>query len=225
MTDSVKDSGPARRNVHPRRARGRLGSQRDGRNVAGRIEVITGPMFSGKSTELLRRLRLAQIARKRTAAFKHASDVRFEDNDQISTHAEERSWAMAVSTAHEVMESWHAKGAAVIGIDEAQFFGDELIDVSEGLAGRGKRVIVAGLNQDSFGRPFGVMPALMARADDVFLARAVCMVCGEEATKTFRKPGAALAQVLIGADDEYEARCRACWLEGERAKENGDTVQ
>lgn len=192
--------------------------------MAGRIEAITGPMFSGKSTELLRRLRLAQIARKRTAAFKHASDVRFED-DQIATHTEERSWAMAVSTAHEVMESWHAKGAAVIGIDEAQFFGEELIDVAEALAGRGKRVIIAGLNQDSFGRPFGVMPAIMARADDVFLASAVCMVCGEDATKTFRKPGAELAQVLIGADDEYEARCRACWLQGERAKENGDAAQ
>lgn len=192
--------------------------------MAGRIEAITGPMFSGKSTELLRRLRLAQIARKRTAAFKHASDVRFED-DQIATHTEERSWAMAVSTAHEVMESWHAKGAAVIGIDEAQFFGEELIDVAETLAGRGKRVIIAGLNQDSFGRPFGVMPAIMARADDVFLASAVCMVCGEDATKTFRKPGAELAQVLIGADDEYEARCRAYWLQGERAKENGDAAQ
>jgi thymidine kinase len=186
--------------------------------VAGRIEVITGPMFSGKSTELLRRLNLAQIARKRTAAFKHASDVRFAE-DHIATHGDQQSWAMAVSTAHEIQESWHARGAAVIGIDEAQFFGDELVDIAERLAERGKRVILAGLNQDSFGRPFGPMPLLLARADDLFLTRAVCMVCGEDATKTFRKPGAELAQVLVGADQEYEARCRSCWLEGERLKE------
>jgi thymidine kinase len=184
-------------------------------DVAGRIEVITGPMFSGKSTELLRRLNLAQIARKRTAAFKHASDTRFSE-DRIATHADHESWAMAVSTAHEIRESWHARGAAVIGIDEAQFFGDEVVAVVEHLAGLGKRVIVAGLNQDSFGAPFGPMPELLARADEVFLARAVCMVCGEDATKTFRKPGTATAQVLIGADQEYEARCRSCWLEGER---------
>jgi thymidine kinase len=191
--------------------------------VAGRIEVITGPMFSGKSTELLRRLRLAQIARKRTAVFKHASDVRYAE-DEIATHAEQRGWAMAVSTAREILESWHGRGAAVIGVDEAQFFGEELPEVVETLAERGKRVIVAGLNQDSFGKPFGPIPALLARADDLFLSRAVCMVCGEEATKTFRKPGAALAQVLVGADQEYEARCRGCWLEGERLKSPDETV-
>jgi thymidine kinase len=187
--------------------------------VAGRIEVITGPMFSGKSTELLRRLRLAQIARKRTAAFKHAADVRFSE-DHIATHAEQRGWAMAVSAAEEILESWHARGAAVIGIDEAQFFTDSVVDVAERLAERGKRVIVAGLNQDSFGRPFGPMPALLARADNLFLAQAVCMACGEEATKSFRKPGAALGQVLVGTAEEYEARCRACWLLGEREKDN-----
>lgn len=206
-------------NCNPRSSRG--GSGRDPRSrdaVSGRIEVITGPMFSGKSTELLRRLRLAQIARKRTAAFKHATDVRY-STDEIATHAEQRGWAMAVSSPQEILESWHARGAAVIGIDEAQFFGEELVEVAERLAERGKRVIVAGLNQDSFGRPFGPMPALLARADELFLARAVCMVCGEDATKTFRKPGAHLAQVLIGADQEYEARCRPCWQAGEHAKE------
>ena len=185
---------------------------------SGRIEVITGPMFSGKSTELLRRLRLAQIARKRTAAFKHASDVRYSE-DEIATHGEQRGWAMAVSCAQEIWESWHGRGAAVIGIDEAQFFGPELVQVVERLAGRGKRVIVAGLNQDSFGSPFGPMPLLLARADDLFLAKAVCMVCGEEATKSFRKPGARQAQVLIGAEEEYEARCRKCWQDGEQARE------
>lgn len=190
--------------------------------MAGRIEVITGPMFSGKSTELLRRLRLAQIARKRTAAFKHASDTRFSE-DEITTHTEERSWAMAVTTAREVLESWHARGAAVIGVDEAQFFGDELVPVVEELAVRGKRVIVAGLNQDSYGEPFGPLPLLLARADDVFLARAVCVVCGEEATKTFRKPGTSLEQVLVGAE-EYEARCRRCWLLGESEKRQGPAV-
>lgn len=175
-------------------------------------------MFSGKSTELLRRLRLAQIARKKTAAFKHASDVRY-DEDQITTHAEQSSWALAVSTPQEIWESWHGRGAAVLAIDEAQFFPAELVDVVERLVALDKRVIVAGLNQDSYGRPFGPMPELLARADELFLALAVCMQCGEPATRTFRKPGAALAQVLVGADQEYEARCRGCWLAGERAKE------
>ena len=178
--------------------------------MAGRIEVITGPMFSGKSTELLRRLRLAQIARKRTAAFKHASDVRYSE-DEIATHGEQRGWAMSVSAAHEIVESWHAKAAAVVGIDEAQFFGEELVEVAERLAERGKRVIVAGLNQDSFGSPFGAMPFLLARADEIFLARAVCVVCGEDGTKTYRKPGTDQMQVLIGAEGESEARCRRCW--------------
>jgi thymidine kinase len=196
----------------------------NGDSVAGRIEVITGPMFSGKSTELLRRLRLAQIARKRTAAFKHASDDRY-SADEIATHAEQRSWAMAVSTPLEVLESWHARAAAVIGIDEAQFFSEEIVEVAERLAERGKRVIVAGLNQDSFGRPFGPMPALMARADELFLSRAVCMLCGGDATKTYRKPGAELAQVLIGTEHEYEARCRACWHEGERLKEGNPAAR
>jgi thymidine kinase len=186
--------------------------------VSGRIEVITGPMFSGKSTELLRRLHLAQIARKRTAAFKHAADVRYTE-DAISTHGDQRGWALAVSGALEIQESWLAKGAAVVGIDEAQFFAEEIIPVAEHLAARGKRVIVAGLNQDSFGAPFGPMPALLARADEVFPARAVCVVCGGDATKTFRKPGNALAQVLVGTEEEYEARCRACWTAGEREKE------
>jgi thymidine kinase len=192
--------------------------------MSGRLEVITGPMFSGKSTELLRRLRLAQIARKRTAAFKHAADTRF-DSDHITTHAEQSSWAMAVSTPREILESWHGRGAAVVGVDEAQFFEPDLVDVVEKLVGAGKRVIVAGLNQDSFGQPFGPMPELLARADELFLAQAVCMACGEPATRTFRKPGAALAQVLVGADQEYEARCRACWLAGERAKESSGRAE
>jgi len=190
----------------------------EGRPAAGRIEVVTGPMFSGKSTELLRRLRLAQIARKRTAAFKHAADTR-DAEDQIATHAEQRTPAMAVSTTAEIRESWHARGAAVIGIDEAQFFGEDLLDLVEELAAGGKRVIVAGLNLDSFGATFGPMGELLARADEIFLARAVCVQCGGEATRTFRKPGARLARVLIGADQEYEARCRWCWMVGEREKE------
>ncbi len=185
--------------------------------MAGRLEVITGPMFSGKSTELLRRLRLAQIARKRTAAFKHAVDIRYSE-DEIATHAEQRTGAMAVSTAREIRESWHARAASVIGIDEAQFFGEELVGVAEGLAAQGKRVIVAGLNQDSFGRPFGPMPELLARADDLRLVTAVCLVCGGDATKSFRKPGAELAQVLVGTAHEYEARCRDCWQAGEKSK-------
>jgi thymidine kinase len=181
-------------------------------------------MFSGKSTELLRRLRLAQIARKRTAAFKHAADVRFSD-DEIATHAEQRGWAMAVTTAREIVEAWHGRGAAVIAIDEAQFFSAEIVEVVEELADRGKRVIVAGLNQDSFGRPFGSMPELLALADEIFLTHAVCLVCGGDATKSFRKPGAELSQVLVGADQQYEARCRECWLEGERAKETAGSVE
>lgn len=170
-------------------------------------------MFSGKSTELLRRLRLAQIARKRTAAFKHSADTRY-DEDAIATHADQRGWAIGVSVPEEIRSSWHARGAEVIGIDEGQFFDTSLAEVVEDLAVHGKRVIVAGLNQDSAGRPFGPMPLLLALADEVFLSQAVCMVCGQPGTKSYRKPGTDMARVLIGASAEYEARCRACWIAG-----------
>lgn len=183
----------------------------------GRLEVITGPMFSGKSTELLRRLRMAQIARKKTAAFKHAADARVSE-DEIATHGELRGWAHAVSDPAEILHSWHARGAHVIGIDEVQFFGNDLIDLVEQLIDQGQRVIVAGLNQDSFGAPFGPMPQLLARADEIFLARAVCMVCGGDATRTFRKSRSHAAQMLVGAEDLYEARCRRCWRQGEDEK-------
>jgi thymidine kinase len=189
------------------------GRKRPGTVEPGRIEVISGPMFSGKSTELLRRLTLARIARRRTCAFKHQADRRYGE-DAIATHAEQRGWAIAVASPAEIVESWHARSAAVVGIDEAQFFDASLVEAVEALAERGKRVIVAGLNQDSFGRPFGPMPELMARADHLFLCAAVCVVCGREATKTFRKSAEERSQVLIGAEEEYEARCRQCWSAG-----------
>lgn len=174
-------------------------------------------MFSGKSTELLRRLRLAQIARKKTAAFKHAADDR-SAGDEISTHTEQRAWAISVRCAREIVHSWHCRGAQVVGVDEVQFFEPEIVEVVEELAAAGRRVIVAGLNQDSFGRPFGSMPELLARADEIFLARAVCMVCGEDATRSFRKSNSELSQMLVGANELYEARCRACWQRGEAEK-------
>ena len=125
---------------------------------------------------------------------------------------------MSVGCAREIAHSWHCRGAQVIGVDEAQFFEPEIVEVVEELAAAGRRVIVAGLNQDSFGRTFGCMPELLARADVIFLARAVCMVCGEDATRSFRKSNSELSQMLVGADELYEARCRACWQRGEAEK-------
>ena len=174
----------------------------------GWIEVIVGSMFSGKSEELIRRLRRAQIARQRVQIFKPAIDDRYAA-DQIVSHSEMRIPSRAVRTARELLESV-APETEVIGIDEGQFFDQELPMVCDALANQGKRVIIAGLDQDYLGKPFEPMPQLLAIAEFITKTHAICMVCGNPANHTQRLVASG-DRVLVGAQGMYEARCRVCF--------------
>jgi thymidine kinase len=180
---------------------------------SGWIEVIVGSMYSGKTEELIRRLRRAQIARQRVEIFKPAIDDRF-GKDQIVSHSELRIPSRAVQTANDVLRFAHE--AQVIGIDEGQFLGPDLVKVCERLARRGKRVIVAGLDQDYRGKPFEPMPQLLAIAEYITKTLAICVVCGNPANRSYRKKRRT-ARVLVGGADLYEARCRRCYELGRRA--------
>jgi len=180
---------------------------------SGWIEVIVGSMYSGKTEELIRRLRRAQIARQRVEIFKPAIDDRF-GKDQIVSHSELRIPSRAVKTANDVLRFAHE--AQVIGIDEGQFLGPDLVKVCERLARRGKRVIVAGLDQDYRGKPFEPMPQLLAIAEYITKTLAICVVCGNPANRSYRKKRRT-ARVLVGGADLYEARCRRCYELGRRA--------
>ncbi len=173
----------------------------------GSIEVICGSMFSGKTEELIRRLRRAEIARQKVAIFKPAIDMRF-GNDHIVSHNEQKLRSVPVRNAKEILDN--SDEAQVIGIDEGQFFDADLIAVCNTLAERGKRVIVAGLDMDFRGRPFEPMPQLLAIAEQVTKTQAVCMRCGEPASYTQRLTGAK-ERVVVGAKEMYEARCRRCY--------------
>ena len=174
----------------------------------GVIEVVCGPMFSGKTEELIRRLRLARIAKQRIQIFKPAVDNRYE-NEYITSHLDQKFLCSPIREAKDIL-SQLADNTRVVGIDEAQFFEFDLIEVCEKLATRGLRVIVAGLDQDYLGNPFGPMPQLLAIADDLLKLKAVCMVCGGEAGKSQRLTGDT-DQVVVGAGERYEARCRFCF--------------
>src|SRR5881392_2319916 len=174
----------------------------------GWIEVIVGSMFSGKSEELIRRLRRAQIARQRVQIFKPAIDARYAA-DQIVSHSEMRIPSCAVRTARELLEAVEA-GTEVVGIDEGQFFDLELPMICNTLADQGKRVIVAGLDQDYLGKPFEPMPQLLSIAEYITKTLAICMVCGAPANHTQRLV-ASSERVLVGASGTYEARCRHCF--------------
>ena len=174
----------------------------------GWIEVVVGSMFSGKSEELIRRLRRAQIARQRVQIFKPAIDVRFA-SDHIVSHSEMRIPSEQVETARELLEKVHPK-TEVVGIDEGQFFDAELPAVCNRLADLGKRVIVAGLDQDYLGKPFEPMPQLLAIAEYITTTLAICMVCGAPANHTQRLVASG-DRVLLGATGTYEARCRRCF--------------
>lgn len=173
----------------------------------GWIEVICGPMFSGKTEELIRRIRRAQIARQQVAIFKPRIDDRYA-SDHIVSHDEQRIPSTAVSTAGEILAK--SGRAQVVGIDEAQFFDEELVAVCEALANQGKRVIVAGLDQDYRGKPFEPMPQLLAVAEYITKTLAICVKCGNPANRTQRITKAK-ERVLVGAEDVYEARCRRCF--------------
>jgi thymidine kinase len=173
----------------------------------GWIEVITGGMFSGKSEELIRRIRRAEIARQRTQIFKPAIDTRFDDKRIISRDNRGLD-ALAVATAAE-LRSKVVFGVKVLGIDEVQFFDHHIVEVCMEMADAGVRVVVAGLDQDYLRRPFGPMPQLLAVAEYVSKMHAVCVRCGSPAHYTQRVAGGN-SQIEIG-DGSYEARCRMCY--------------
>ena len=174
----------------------------------GWIEVICGPMFSGKTEELIRRLRRAAIARQRAAVFKPSMDDRFEAANLVS-HSQQRLECIPVSTPSQILEQLQP-GVQVVGIDEAQFFGPELVEICEDLADRGLRVVVAGLDQDYTGTPFAPMPKLLALAEQITKLLAICVRCGAPAGRSFRITSEE-GQLLVGASDKYEARCRRCF--------------
>jgi len=175
---------------------------------SGWIEVITGSMFSGKSEELIRRVRRAQIARQEVQLFKPRVDARFSEGEIVS-HSEMKMPSQVVEEAQEILDLV-APETRVVAIDEGQFFDMSLVDVVDALASRGLRVIVAGLDQDYRGRPFEPMPQLMAVAEYVDKTLAVCMQCGAPANRSQRLV-AREDRVVVGGAREYEARCRGCF--------------
>jgi thymidine kinase len=181
------------------------------RHTSGGVEVVTGSMFSGKTDELIRRLRRARIARQEIQVFKPSIDTRFEEG-KVTSHAGSEFEAIAVTRAKDIPARLEAE-TTVVGVDEAQFFDDGIVDVVQELADQGMRVIVAGLDTDFRGEPFGPMPALMARAERVDKLHAICMVCGDLASRTQRLIDGRPARyddpvVVVGASELYEARCR-----------------
>jgi len=177
----------------------------------GWIEAICGPMFSGKSEELIRRLRRAMIARKRVQVFKPAMDKRYSDVD-IVTHADIRMGSEPVVSAADILTKldWRTQ---VVGIDEANFFGQGLVEVANQLADGGKQVIIAGLDTDYMGRPFTPMPDLLCVAESITKTLAICMRCGVPAKHTQRLVDSN-ELILVGAVGAYEARCRRCFEPG-----------
>src|SRR5512146_2278787 len=175
---------------------------------AGWIEVITGSMFSGKSEELIRRLRRAQIARQKVQIFKPTFDSRYSD-DHIVSHSDMRIGSRNVSNSKALLGQVD-EDTEVVGIDEGQFFDGDLPAVCNKLANDGKRVIVAGLDQDYLGKPFEPMPQLLAVAEYITKTHAICMQCGGVANYSQRLIGAT-ERVVLGALDSYEARCRRCY--------------
>lgn len=178
------------------------------KGTIGWIEVVCGPMFSGKSEELIRRLRRAEIARQRVQIFKPGIDQRYSE-DHIVSHSEVKIQSECVKDWAELEKKldWRTE---VVGIDEAQFLGDGIVDLVVRLADMGKRVVIAGLDTDYLGRPFHPMPELLAVADDITKYLAICMQCGNPAKHTQRLI-ASEDLVVVGAAGMYEARCRRCF--------------
>lgn len=182
---------------------------------SGWVEVICGSMFSGKTEELIRRVRRAQIARQKVQVFKPVIDTRYAV-DKVSSHNGMAFRAEVVQSAQEILARVEPD-TRVVAIDEVQFFDWDIADVVEILAERGVRVICAGLDLDFRGEPFGPMPLLMARAERVDKLHAICVVCGNEASRTQRLINGQPAHyndpvIVVGADELYEARCRACHI-------------
>jgi thymidine kinase len=177
----------------------------------GSIEVITGSMFCGKTDELIRRLRRATIARQKVQVFKPVIDNRY-SVEKVTSHAGGEYDAIPIQAAQDIPKKLD-QDTTVVGIDEAQFFDNEIILITQQLADRGLRVIIAGLDTDFRGEPFGPIPTLMAKAEIVDKLHAICMVCGESASRTQRLVNGQPAHyddpvVIVGASEMYEARCR-----------------
>jgi len=180
-------------------------------HVHGSIEVVCGSMFSGKTDELIRRLRRAVIAKKKVQVFKPAIDIRYAV-EKVTSHAGADFDAIPVKSSSEIPGRLE-EGVSVVGIDEAQFFDEGVIAIAQQLAAHNIRVIVAGLDMDFRGEPFGPMPMLMAEAEHIDKLQAICMVCGEPASRTQRLVNGQPARyhdpvVIVGASEMYEARCR-----------------
>lgn len=182
----------------------------------GRIEVVCGSMFSGKTEELIRRMRRATIAKQRVEIFKPAMDTRYSDEDVVS-HDKNVIASTPVTSSSSILLL--STDIDVVGIDEAQFFDSGIVDVCNELANRGVRVIVAGLDMDFKGLPFGPMPALCAIADDVTKVHAICVKCGSVAYVSHRKV-AEEKRVLLGETTEYEPLCRSCYQKVMSAPDN-----
>lgn len=174
----------------------------------GSIEVICGSMFSGKTEELLRRVKRAQIARQKVQVFKPAIDNRY-SAEHVQSHDANRVLSSPVEKARDILK-FVDDNTRVVGIDEAQFFDDSVVEIAQKLAYQGKRVIVAGLDMDFLGQPFGPMPKLLAVAEEVTKLSAVCTVCGNPASRSQRIAGSNDEKVQVGAKESYEARCRFC---------------
>ncbi len=180
------------------------------RSEQGWIEVICGSMFSGKTEELIRRIKRSKIAGQKTVIFKPSIDLRYHDTEVVSHDANSVS-SIPLSSSLDILNNYHHHD--VVGIDEAQFFDENLPMVCNKLANMGARVICAGLDMDFKGEPFGPMPALMSQAEYVTKVQAICMRCGNLATYTFKKIHNDQT-VEIGEQDLYEARCRSCFNDG-----------
>ena len=177
---------------------------------SGWIEVVCGCMFSGKTEELIRRLRRAQIANQKVEIFKPKVDTRYDDTEVVS-HNANSIHSTPVSDPRDILEL--CEDCNVVGIDEAQFFSDEITNVCQELALRGIRVIVAGLDMDYLGKPFGPMPNILAVAEYLTKVHAICQHCGNLATHSYRF-AADSNRVLLGEKDSYEPRCRTCYAMG-----------
>ncbi len=174
--------------------------------TSGIVEVICGPMFSGKTEELLRRIRRSEIAKQKVMVFKPAIDNRYKE-EEVCSHVGHSYSAVVISRSVQIIDRIQP-GIRVVAIDEIQFFDEDVVDVVSILADKGIRVICAGLDQDHLGTPFGPMPELLAVADKVDKLFAVCTICGGPATKSLRVNTSNQQRVLVGEFDLYEARCR-----------------
>ena len=174
---------------------------------AGSIEVICGSMFSGKTEELIRRMKRAQFAKQKVEIYKPCIDVRYSE-DQVVSHDSHSIPSIPIGTPAKMLDI--SSDVEVVGIDEAQFFDDTLVDVVQTLANKGIRVIIAGLDTDFLGKPFGPMPALMAVAEDIQKVHAICVKCGSPANHSHRL-SASDELVVLGETDIYEPLCRHCY--------------